>query len=50
MSEMPCIEEGCEGFVLVGWRLDGEISPCSLCGKEHRVFGDETYNHDTGEC
>ncbi len=38
------------GLVEVGWELDGGLSECSDCGHSYRVFGDETYNDETGEC
>lgn len=47
--ELTCTQEGCDGDVPVGWDLDGEVSKCSDCGHEYRVWGDETYDAATSE-
>lgn len=45
-----CLTESCDGLIDVGWHNDGDVVECPDCGREHRVWGDETYNDETDEC
>lgn len=36
---LPCLTDAC----------DGEIVACPVCCREHRVWGDDTYNEETDE-
>lgn len=47
---LPCKQPDCDGEVKVGACLDRQISRCLQCGHAYKVWGDESYDDETGDC